>query len=98
MIEHHVQQQPYETKAKGKDGLFLPSCFAHPISEDVRLHASASDPAPVGYMKLVGDWFFERGELASHILVDDCKMTDGQPCNPTCPNKFEEAEEAQLET
>jgi hypothetical protein len=48
-------------------------------------------------MEVLGDWFFERGKLASHILVDDCKMTDGQPCNPTCPNKIEEMDPSDYE-
>ena len=43
------------------------------------------------YMDLIGDWFFQRGKYQSYVLVDDCKMTDGQPCNPTCPNTPSEA-------
>jgi hypothetical protein len=35
----------------------------------------------VRYVELVGDWFFEKGKLTSHVLVDDCKMTNGLPTN-----------------
>jgi hypothetical protein len=92
-----------QTKAKGKDGLFLPSCLSHALSTETTLAAQVSMPenitaaaaaaglqqansTQVGYMELLGDWYFERNKFASHILIDDCKMTDGQPCNPNCPN------------
>ena len=65
-----------QTKAKGKDGLFLPSCAEHVLTNQ-----KIQD---VTYIDAIGDWFFEKGQLPSHILIDDCKMTDGQPCNPTC--------------
>jgi hypothetical protein len=90
-----------QTKAKGKDGLFLPSCLDHGISLKTTLprpssSSSSSSPssaaatataAGVGFMEAVGDWYFERNKLASHILIDACKMTDGHPCNPSCDNK-----------
>ena len=80
-----------QTKAKGKDGLFLPSCLDHGISLKTTLPRpsapSAATAAGIGFMELVGDWYFERNKLATHVLIDGCKMTDGQPCNPSCDNK-----------
>jgi hypothetical protein len=101
-----------QTKAKGKDGMFLPSCLSHALSTATTLAAqvaqvaqvSASGSVPenstaatgsqeahstqqVNFVEMVGDWYFERNKFASHILIDDCKMTDGQPCNPNCPEK-----------
>lgn len=67
-----------QTKAKGKDGLFFPSCLGHGGFPDTKVQ-SVSD-----YVDLIGDWFFQRGKYSSHVVIDDCKMTDGLPCNPTC--------------
>lgn len=67
-----------QTKAKGKDGVFLPSCLAHGGFANTTLQ-DVSD-----YVDLIGDWFFQRGKYPSYIHIDDCKMTDGLPCNPTC--------------
>ena len=86
-----------QTKAKGKDGMFLPSCLSHGLSTETTLtaqvsasvsennNASATGSQQVNWVEIVGDWYFERNKFASHILIDDCKMTDGQPCNPNCP-------------
>ena len=83
-----------QTKAKGKDGFFLPSCYSHGVSNETKLPVAMSENnntaaayavTQVGYMELLGDWFLERNKFASHMLIDDCKMTAGQPCNPTCP-------------
>ena len=83
-----------QTKAKGKDGVFLPSCLSHGMSTETTIALPAFDhntskttnSTRVGFMELLGDWYFERNQLPSHILIDDCKMTNGQPCNPNCPN------------
>ena len=69
-----------QTKAKGKDGLFFPSCLDHGGFSKTTLQ-SVSD-----YVDLIGDWYFQRGKYPSHVLIDDCKMTNGLPCNPTCTN------------
>ena len=77
-----------QTKAKGKDGMFLPSCLSHALSTESTLAAQVSasnSTQQVNWVEMVGDWYFERNKFASHLLIDDCKMTDGQPCNPNCP-------------
>jgi hypothetical protein len=87
-----------QVKAKGKDGLFLPSCLSHGLSTETTLAAQVSSSSSsssssqqmkstqqVNWVEIVGDWYFERNKFASHLLIDDCKMTDGQPCNPNCP-------------
>jgi hypothetical protein len=91
-----------QTKAKGKDGAFLPSCLSHEVSLNTTLPVAVSASAfgsendtaaadlstnvtQVGFIELIGD--YERNKFASHILIDDCKMKDGQACNPVCPEK-----------
>ena len=89
-----------QTKAKGNDGMFLPSCLSHGLSTETTLAAQvsvsennaaatgsqqANSTQQVNWVEIVGDWYFERNKFVSHMLIDDCKMTDGQPCNPNCP-------------
>ena len=75
-----------QTKAKGKDGLFFPSCLNHGgFNTNVQ---GVSD-----YMGVIGDWYFQRGKYPSHIFIDDCKMTDGLPCNPTCESLSDDENE-----
>lgn len=59
-----------------KDGIFLPSCLAHGVSDATMIKDHT-------WMPVLGDWFFGRGKLTEyHQLVDDCVMTDQLPCNP----------------
>ena len=101
-----------QTKAKGRDGTFLPSCLGHGGFTNTTVQSVSN------YVDLIGDWYvrspfaphdrgvhrctfnlkesvartesstprryFQRGKYPSHVLIDDCKMTDGLPCNPTC--------------
>ena len=75
-----IIMHPGQKKAKGKDGLFFPSCLAHGGFADTALQQVSN------YKDLIGDWFFQRGKFPSHVIIDDCNMTDGLPCNPTCKN------------
>ena len=63
---------------KGKDGLFFPSCLDHGGFGNMKVQSVSN------YVDLIGDWYFQRGKYPSHVIIDDCKMTDGLPCNPTC--------------
>jgi len=61
------------------DGVFAASCLTHGTANDVTIAG--------GYTKidLVGDWFFQLGELTEyHRQIEQCPDTDGLqlPCNP----------------
>jgi hypothetical protein len=71
---------PGQKKAKGKDGVFLPSCLDHGGFGSTTVQSVSN------YVDLIGDWFFQRGKFPSHVLIDDCEMKNGMPCNPTCKN------------
>jgi len=70
-----------QTKAKGKDGLFLPSCLAHGGFSGTTVQSVSN------YVDLIGDWFFQRGKYPSHVIIDDCNMTAGLPCNAGCKKR-----------
>merc|ERR1712176_834988 len=72
---HQVVEHPLGKKG---DGLFLPSCFLHgTLYTETKLSGFSA-------LEGLGDWFFGRGKVP-RVLVDNCKMQDGLPCNPTCP-------------
>ena len=83
-IKGHGQAKPT------KDGLFFPSCFDHGMQKNTTMAvatAAGGAAAQVDYVPVLGDWFFERGKYASHVVIDSCVMkANGYPCNPTCPN------------
>lgn len=93
----NLMRDSVETQIKGhgqtkptKDGVFFPSCFDHGMTTSTTMAAAPTAggaAVQVNYMDVLGDWFFERGKYASHVVIDTCVMkADGYPCNPTCPN------------
>ena len=76
-------------KKRVPDGLFLPSCFQHPLSFSEQITpppgSSGAAAAPQSWQLLAGDWFFELNQFQQfHYLVERCP-TD-LPCNtdPVC--------------
>ena len=66
-------------KKRVPDGLFLPSCFQHPV--DVTEQIAPPGGPPQAWPLLLGDWFFEQNALQQyHRLVESCPT--GLPCNP----------------
>ena len=69
------------------DGLFLASCFQHPIDFTEKI-SGGGGAGPQSWQLLLGDWFFEVNEFQHlHRLVENCPTTStGLPCNtnPVC--------------
>lgn len=63
---------------KDGDGIFSPSCLAHPIAEDLTINGH-------GWVDIVTDWFFDYGKLTQYYrLVEECPSSaGGLPCNPS---------------
>jgi hypothetical protein len=76
LMRNSTLQVQERCAAGKKDGLFLPSCLEHGVANSTTIHG-------VTYMALVGDLFWERNTL-DPVMVDNCTMTSGMPCNPTC--------------
>jgi hypothetical protein len=76
LMRNSTRQIAQNTRKPG-DGIFLASCLAHGVSTKVRIRG-------VGFLELLGDWFFGFGKLPSHRFVDTCSSADGMPCNPRC--------------
>ena len=71
-----------ESFLKKGDGAFFPSCFGH--TNNLGVAGNTTIPNQPNQTFLIGDWFWERGQLASHFVADSCRSPDGLPCNPTC--------------
>jgi len=66
------------------DGLFLASCFQHPIDFTEKISGSVT-AGPQSWQLLLGDWFFEVNQFQQyHRLVEHCPTE--LPCNtnPVC--------------
>ena len=74
-------QQVLDLPSKAADGLYLPSCLQHGVSD------TADNLAPLQglqWPELVSDWFFGPGPLSDkYRMVEECApSSDGLPCNP----------------
>ena len=71
-----------------EDGVFSASCITHGTPQSVTIDG-------LGSMEIIGDWFFERGQLREHYkLIEECTPLEGNedyviPCNqsPVCAYK-----------
>ena len=65
-----------------EDGVFSASCITHGTPQSVMIGG-------YGSMEIIGDWFFERGQLREHYkLIEECTPLEGNedyviPCNPS---------------
>ena len=74
-------QQVLDLPSKAADGLYLPSCLQHGVSD------TGDNVAPlegIQWPELVSDWFFGPGGLSDkYRMVEECPPSSGGlPCNP----------------
>ena len=63
------------SKAPGTDGIFHPSCLQHGVTLEVQLQGQA-------WLAILGDWFWESGQLKQHYRMVEAPSGTGEPSNP----------------
>eukprot|EP00038_Savillea_parva_P030536 m.78377 g.78377 ORF g.78377 m.78377 type:complete len:475 (+) comp9215_c0_seq2:46-1470(+) len=78
---HSIRKSTHQilTNERKKDGLFLPSCYAHCEGINIEGTTDINGYKPT---ELVGDWFFNRNGRNPYRVVDDCP--EDLPCNAHC--------------
>lgn len=85
-MRNSTAQLLHDNGKRVRDGLFLPSCFDHPVDFPVTITPAGAGPQ--SWQLLLGDWFFERNDFQQfHRLVESCP-TD-MPCNPLPTCRFD---------